>query len=66
MTGAAAYLLAKNAKGGGGETPTSYNDLDDLPRINDTELKGDMSSDDLRVGSQKMSVEGETLIVQTL
>lgn len=66
MTGAAAYLLAKNAKGGGGEVPTSYNDLDDLPTINDTELKGDMSSDDLGVGSQKLSVEGETLIVQTL
>lgn len=46
MTGAAAYLLAKNAKGGG-DTPTSYTDLEDKPTLNGITINGNMASEDL-------------------
>lgn len=44
MKAITAWLLS-SGKGGGGTTPSSYNDLDDLPVINGKEVIGEMDSD---------------------
>lgn len=45
LKGTTAWILSEG--NGGGQTPTSYSDLTNLPQINGQELIGDKDSDEL-------------------
>lgn len=50
-------ILNRKIKNGGGSTPgtTNYNELQNLPKINGVELKGDVSLEDIIVNGNEVS-----------
>lgn len=54
--------LKKVEEGGGGGGTTDYDKLINKPKINDVELEGNKTQDELKIKGSEPKVEGERLI----
>lgn len=60
MKASVAWLLSDGSGGGGGGT-TNYNNLENLPQINGTTLKGNKSNEDLSLIGDENHLSPEEL-----